>query len=66
MGTKKKHTNEIILFRASRKNVKTDGYLCKYTVQSLYNTPHYNTDLDITWSCYDSQIFLPWNFTKEL
>ena len=22
-----------------------------YTLQSLYKTPCYNTDLDITWSC---------------
>ena len=25
--------------------------LVQGTVQSLYNTPHYNTDLVITWSC---------------
>ena len=25
-----------------------------YTMQSLYNTPHYNTDLDITRSYYSS------------
>ena len=36
-----------------------------YTVQSLYNTPHFNMDLDITQSCCGSHIFLPWNFTKE-
>ena len=34
------------------------------TAQSLYNTSHYNTDLDIAWSV--APIFLPWNFTKEL
>ena len=27
------------------------------TVQSLYNTPHYNTDLDITRSDYGFQFF---------
>ena len=27
---------------------------------------HTHLLLDITWSCCDSQIFLPWNFTKEL
>ena len=31
--------------------------IARGTVQSLYNTPHYNTDLDITWSCCGSQIF---------
>ena len=31
------------------------------TVQSLYNTPHYNTDLDIT-HCH---VFGPKLFTKE-
>ena len=30
---------------------------CKYTMQSFYNTPHYNTNLDITWSCSGYQIF---------
>ena len=34
------------------------------TVQSLYNTRYYNSDLDIIWSC-GTQFFLPWNFTKE-
>ena len=28
-----------------------------YTMQSLYNTPHYITDLDIKWSCCGSQFF---------
>ena len=28
----------------------------------LYNTPHYN----MYWSYCGSQMFLPWNFTKEL
>ena len=32
-------------------------------LQSLYNIPHFNMELDIT-CC--SQIFLPWNFTEEL
>ena len=32
------------------------------TVQSLYNTPHYNTDLDITWSCCGSQIIFTMEF----
>ena len=26
-------------------------------LQSLYNTPHYNMDLDITWSCFGSMKF---------
>ena len=29
------------------------------SVQSFYNTPRYNRDLDITWSRCDSQIFIP-------
>ena len=29
------------------------------TVQSQYSTPCYNTDLDITWSCCGSLMFLP-------
>ena len=28
-------------------------------VKDLYNTPHYNTNSDITWSCCGSLIFLP-------
>ena len=38
------------------------------TVQSLYNTPRYNTGLHIIvilLSC-GSQFFLQWDFTKEL
>ena len=35
-------------------------------VQSLYNMPHYNMDLGITWSCCGSQFFFLWNFTQEL
>ena len=44
-------TNMIIFEKKDCKlfNVNTYDYL--YTVQSLYNTLHYNTDLDITWSC---------------
>ena len=29
----------------------------QYTVQSLYNTPLYNTHLDMNWSCCGSQFF---------
>ena len=44
-----------------------DTALPQRTVQSLYNTPCYITDLDISQSCCSSQnLFLPWNFTKEL
>ena len=32
------------------------------TVQSLYNRPGYNTDLDITGSCCGAQIFLSMEF----
>ena len=35
------------------------------SVQPLYNTPLHHIDLDMTWTCFDSQIFLPGNFTKE-
>ena len=36
-------------------------------VKSLYNIPSYNMDFDnTTRSYYGSQIFLPWNFIKEL
>ena len=31
--------------------------LISKTAQSFYNTPHYNTDSNITWSCCGSQIF---------
>ena len=34
-------------------------------VQSLYITPSYNMDLDITLMCCGSQLFLPWNFTRN-
>ena len=36
------------------------------TVQSLYNMTVYYTGLDITQPFCGSQIFLPWNFAKEL
>ena len=41
--------------------------VCCYvnTVQSLYNTPHYNTDLDIAESC-GSPIFLTMEFYKGI
>ena len=29
----------------------------KYTVLSLYNTPHYNINLNIIWSCCGSHFF---------
>ena len=34
------------------------------TMQSLYSTPLYNTDMNIPGSCCSSQIFLPLNFKK--
>ena len=34
------------------------------TVQSLYNTPHYNTDLDITHSCNSFHGILQRNYRK--
>ena len=40
--------------------------LTQCTVQSLYNTLPYNTDLDITQSCCGYQFFLPWSSTKKL
>ena len=41
--------------------------VCKNgTVQSFYSTPHYNIGLHITCSCWGSQLFFAWNFTKEL
>ena len=33
----------------------------KNTVQSLSNTTLYVWDLDITWSCCDTKILLPWH-----
>ena len=35
---------------------------CCYTVQCIYNIPCYNTDLDITQSCFGSQIFFTIDF----
>ena len=32
----------------------------------LYNTPRYDTNLDITWLSCRSEIFLPCNFTKVI
>ena len=40
-------------------NEETRSGDIKLTVWSLYNTPHYNIDLDISLSCCDSQFFLP-------
>ena len=34
--------------------------ICSYTVQTLYNILHYNTDLDITRPCCGSQTFDHW------
>ena len=53
---------------AQSQKLKRDviGLIKGNTVQSLYNKPRYNTELDITRSCCGSQIFVPWNFTKEL
>ena len=42
------------------------GSYLRYTVQSLYKSPHYNTNYDITWSSCGSQNLLHWNITKEL
>ena len=36
------------------------------TAQSIYNTSHYNTALDIAWSFRGSQFFSQLTFTKEL
>ena len=36
------------------------------TVQSLYNTPYYNTESNITPSCCGAKMILPLNYTKEL
>ena len=46
--------------------LKMVAFLDLYTVKSLYKTPHYNTYLDITWSCCGSQNFLLLKFTKKL
>ena len=37
-----------------------------YSAVPLQYTSRYNTDLDITLSCYESKMFIPWNCTKEL
>ena len=56
---------------------KMNIYFMIYRVQSLYNMPHYKTDLDITRSCCGSLIFhyrgilqrnyrkmtIPWSFS---
>ena len=36
-----------------------------YSLHSLYNTSHYNMNLDITRSCCGFQIFTSWDFTKD-
>ena len=46
-------------------NFRLKSLLIICTVQSLYNTPHYKTDLDKTRSCCGSKMFLPWKFTKK-
>ena len=52
--------------RKYKLNINTEKNMkISTTVQSLYNTPRYNTDMDITQSCCGSNFFLPWNFTKE-
>ena len=43
----------IIIVQAHSKRAFTTRFT--YTVQSLYNVSHYNTDLDITLSCCGSQ-----------
>ena len=42
------------------------GEIYIHVVPSIYNTPHFHMDLDITQFCCGSHIFLPCNFTKEL
>ena len=36
-----------------------------HKLHSFYNTPCYNTALDITWSCCGSQIFSSWNLQRN-
>ena len=43
-----------------------ENYIKVNTVQSLYNTSCYNTDLDITWSCCGSQIYSNMEFYKRI
>ena len=50
--------NTVTPMRLEPKHSTTEP-LCSQ--RSLYNTPHYNTDMDITSSCCDSQFF----FTME-
>ena len=40
--------------------------LITYAVQSLYNTPLYQTNLDITRSCCGSRYFLTMEYYKEI
>ena len=61
--TNKKQTNHLSLSLLDMHNVRVTHII---TMQSLYNIVCHNMDLDIMQSCCGSQIFLPWNFTKEL
>ena len=47
-------------------NILWNSTIFTCIVQSLYNTYHYNTDLDISQYCCGSIISLPLNFTKLL
>ena len=46
---------EVNVLRTSQNQTTScSSNVSTYTVQSIYNTPRYNTNLDITWPCCDS------------
>ena len=52
--------------RVNDERRKYQDMIVSCTVQSPYNTPYSNMNLDITQSYCSYQIFLPWNFTKGI
>ena len=61
-----KEKNKVILEPLHMRHLAKALKSSRNKVQSLYNIPHYNTDMNITRSCCGFQIFSPWNFTNEL
>ena len=42
------------------------SYAIQVPSSAFYNTPYYNMDLDIKWSCCGSQIFFIMEFCKGI
>ena len=62
-GSNYAHSSELSLVGATSKGSDEPVHYNRSTVQSLYNTSHYNTDLNKTVMLW-LQVSLPWSFYK--